>query len=490
MKGKRAAIIVAGGDASSSENKLRDTIDQITSFVYDTFYERRFVHSEIYFVSAKSWVDFNNDGLDDTIVDAPVTISMKAQGISERNLTTEDIRQSFEWAKSKGRLDHPLYFYFVDHGGDSKLMLSAINEITAQELDNLITDYQTATGNTVVIVVDACHSGSLIPVLSGDNRVVITSAAADEKSYYVNDIQSFSQAFFVHMLGGDTLLDAFEFATNTLHYEYSGYFKEQNPQLDDSGDGVADDLDGEFLADTIALNGSFKVGDFTIALEPVGGDRTVQTGDRIDFEVKTNTAEGAVKKVWAVVSPPYPDVVYDDLGTPIINNPTFQLSDIDGDKTYTGNYRGFNCAGSYIISFFAKDYKNHLATSRAITVEVQGDPVCQPIETPGSVTTGVYTSQNHYQQGETIVVEVKNQGSGLFDQYTALGLPDSTLLFITEENNFTPDTLPWSSTPRMDNIPVRVMNLPLLFEIPKGTYWAYQLLVPAGANIFEAMDQW
>ncbi|MBF0200061.1 MAG: hypothetical protein HQK66_01885, partial [Desulfamplus sp.] len=164
--------------------------------------------------------------------------------------------------------------------------------------------------------------------------------------------------------------------------------------------------------------------------------------------------------------------------------------------------------GDYTVSFFVNDYKNNAAVSNAFIIRAEGGDACpnsghstdgdgsDDNDAPGidgdapGVVTDIYASQDVYHSGDTITIEVTNQGTGSFDQYNALGIPGGTLLFITGENRFTPDIVPWSSTPRMDNIPVKLMYLPLFFEIPKGTYWAYQLLVPAGANIFEVMDHW
>ncbi len=90
-----------------------------------------------------------------------------------------------------------------------------------------------------------------------------------------------------------------------------------------------------------------------------------------------------------------------------------------------------------------------------------------------------------------MAMQVKNQGTGFYDQYSALVYPDGTLQFITQENAFTLDVLPWASIPRMDSTPMTVMNLPILFAMPHGTYWVYNLLVPAGTgDIFTNMDNW
>ncbi len=52
----------------------------------------------------------------------------------------------------------------------------------------MINDYQQATQNKVVVIIEACYSGSLIPFLSAPDRVIITSSSADETSMFGNYI--------------------------------------------------------------------------------------------------------------------------------------------------------------------------------------------------------------------------------------------------------------------------------------------------------------
>ncbi|MBF0200062.1 MAG: hypothetical protein HQK66_01890 [Desulfamplus sp.] len=495
-EGSRAAIIIAAGSTSPRHNKFWYATEYLTSqVIYSMFYNRGYDHSELYYLSPKAWADFNGDGRGDDIVNAPVTAAQLGKGEKERDLTVEDVRKAFEWAKSKGTLTQPFFLYFVDHGQPGKLMLTRFDALEGETLAAMMDDYQQATGNQVVVILEACYSGSLIPFLSGPDRVIIASSRGYETSIYdQRGLISFSAALYKN-IAGSSLKQAFDYARETIKYDYG--FSGVTPQLDDNGDGVADDLDGFFLADRIGINGTWGEQDASLAIEAMGRNTSVNTGEGLTLEARVN-ATGAVKKVWAVVRPPNPQVEYDELGTPIMRNPTFTLSDNDGDGTYSGQFSQFPCAGDYTVSFFVNDYKNNAAVSSAITVTAQGGEACPAPDTDNNppdphenkVTTAIYASRDIYYSGDTITIEVKNEGTGFFDQYTALGIPGGTLLFITEENRFTPDILPWSSTPRMDNIPVRIMSLPLLFEIPKGTYWAYNLLVPAGANIFEVTDQW
>ncbi|MBF0211792.1 MAG: hypothetical protein HQK68_13010, partial [Desulfamplus sp.] len=444
LNGTRAAIIIAAGSSSPKDNKFWYSTDYLTSrLIYKAFYDRGYDHSEIYYLSPKSWADFNLDGRGDNIVDAPVTSIEFGEGIKERDLTLDDIDRAFEWAKNIGKLSQPFYLYFVDHGEEGKLMLTKFDAITGERLNSIISDYQESTGNKVVVIIEACYSGSLIPYLSGDGRVIITSSGALEKSYYdQNGDVSFTSAFLMN-ISGSNLKDALSYAKETMRAEFS--IPQVTPLLDDNGDGVADDLDGEILANRIGINGTWGEQASEIAVEAVGANRSVQVGSSLTLEARVHSS-GVIKQVLGVVRSPYPQVVYDELGTPMMQNPTFTLNDIDGDGIYAGSFSGFSCAGDYQITFFAKDYSNNIDASSAITVTVTGGESCSPEDGESSfkATTGVFVSKQLYSQGETIEVQVKNQGTGFYDQYSAVVYPDGTLYCITSMNHLTTDIVKWA----------------------------------------------
>lgn len=68
------------------------------------------------YLSPEEEIDFNGDNHPDKIVDAPHP---------GRPLKVADVEEAFRWATKRGKLDQPLYFFFVDHGdSNSKLLLS------------------------------------------------------------------------------------------------------------------------------------------------------------------------------------------------------------------------------------------------------------------------------------------------------------------------------------------------------------------------------
>jgi hypothetical protein len=118
--------------------------------------------------------------------------------------------------------------------------------------DALAKNAKAALDQELVIIYGACYSGSFIPALSGEGRVVITSASADEISYRgvlnqdtgVRDGEFFLMEFFRNAGAGRTLMDSFELAcaktsdyTNARSNGGAGEVP-QHPLLDDNGDGT------------------------------------------------------------------------------------------------------------------------------------------------------------------------------------------------------------------------------------------------------------
>lgn len=101
----------------------------------------------------------------------------------------------------------------MDHGGTEKLFLNTAKTdyISAADLKAMLDDYQTATGSQVMLVIEACYSGSLMPTLAAPNRAIITSAKSDEVAQFVGK-QGFIQFLTKYLNSGSTFKEAYELA--------------------------------------------------------------------------------------------------------------------------------------------------------------------------------------------------------------------------------------------------------------------------------------
>ena len=83
----------------------------------------------------------------------------------------------------------PFYLMMVDHGGLNGAFYIENEIITPTNIKNWLTELEDnltneeALAKPRIVILGYCYSGSFIPDLSGENRVIITSAAANEPSY-------------------------------------------------------------------------------------------------------------------------------------------------------------------------------------------------------------------------------------------------------------------------------------------------------------------
>ncbi|MCK4951013.1 MAG: hypothetical protein KAS48_04285, partial [Gammaproteobacteria bacterium] len=236
--------------------------NKTTSRVYQTLRNRGFQAKDIYYfnydpdqngtIGGTSAVDGSGDPL--TGVDA-----IPSKAAIEDVFNNVAVYNNVQGLADKVNANPaPIYIITVDHG-DGDFVLD--NErITPAELNTWLTSLESLlTGDAVnqprVAILGMCYSGGFIPALSGTNRVVIASAAANEESYKgalesdgVRVGEFFMEELFERFERGDNIRDAFIYATEvteqytrqddsvgSLSSEYQDNAA-QHPLIDDNGD--------------------------------------------------------------------------------------------------------------------------------------------------------------------------------------------------------------------------------------------------------------
>ncbi len=240
LEGNRAAILIhPNGSGTGYE---QDTgVDNMATHVYQTLFLRGYDHDEIYYIAHKPNLDFNGDEVADyEIVDAPITLeAFRSEKKPIEALRLKHLKAAFEWAKVKHHAkaeevpEEPLVVIFVDHGLPDKLVLNLDLDEKLDELEfkALLDDYQAKTGNQVVIIIEACHSGTLIDALQADDRLIITSTD-DQVAYYMDvGFTSFTRFYFDDLYRGAHYPGGLEFVKNNIFAKTGEPFNHQNPQL-------------------------------------------------------------------------------------------------------------------------------------------------------------------------------------------------------------------------------------------------------------------
>ena len=356
--------------------------------------------------------DYIHQVLLDRNFDADDIYYMRDHGAGDYAPTAANLQSAIEvWAREKMlESPAPLYVILVGHGSTGKLHLDIPGTgpqeyITAAQLNDSLNILQSALGEQKVsaaeqdifVIYGGCHSGSLIPVLSGASRIIITSCQADEISYrgvrnwhtFRRDGEFFLMEFFHNAACGRTVKESFERAcTKTYRYTNKrsrGRTDEvpQHPLLDDNGDGVGTSgqlstmpgCDGARVAGMdlgLGVNAGNAISWFTVsppqylqpagAIEPLHAETTgrgVLEGDEAWLEIKIPSYDSgeladmsyeAFQRVAKMVGPVAPGAD----PTPLEGDKylyEWTQADLEADE----DFDGFTQSGTYMVYYFLRD---------------------------------------------------------------------------------------------------------------------------------------
>jgi hypothetical protein len=343
-------ILVAGGGIEAS-NTLKESTQYLCDMIYSRFKERLFTDEDIYYFNPLPWHDLDGDGYGENIIDdVSPTVNEFGKVITE-------------WAPAQ-TTDGPLFIYLVDHGEIDKFKIFPFQVLSASDLNHFLNTFQNETNRDVVLLIEACKSGSFTDdIESTANRVVITST--DNRNAYLemNGRISFTQFIMDNLYSGSSLNKAFMFAKNQLKNIGLPYSR-MAPQLP---------TDMFALAETIHIGGNFAIADLYPEILEISPNQTVTANASHSFYVKL-AGMVSIKRVWAVVIPPgyTPPEITNDFEAPEVRLPIFDLTRTDQENHFEGTYDDFRYNDIYRIIFYASNEKGNVSVSQMIEVTVQG----------------------------------------------------------------------------------------------------------------------
>jgi len=339
-------ILVAGGGDDATDPLFAPT-QYLSDLVYRRFQHRFFEDKDIYYFNPVSFHDLDGDGLDNGVVDdATPTEAEFGSAVTD-------------WA-GRQHSDGPLYIYLIDHGGIDSFKINQGEVLYADPFAGYLETFQNATGRRVVVVIEACKSGSFTDNLSGDNRIIITSA--DDRDAYIQlgGSASFTQFFIDRLLAGDSLQQGWTKAAEKLTDMGVPYSK-MRPQIE--GTATAD----------IVLGGHFAIAPLFPEIIDKSPNESVEANTPKTLYAKVSDADG-VETAWAVVQPPdysLPETSQ-DLEAPEVNLPTVSLRDADRDGRFEAEYSDFVYNGEYRFTFYARSRNGNMSLSPVTVMNVAG----------------------------------------------------------------------------------------------------------------------
>ena len=423
----RAAILIhPNGSGSGSNQEL--AIDFMATYAYHSLQARGYDNDEIYFLSYKPDLDFNGDAQADVnIVDAPVSLAELRNGTSKpRDITLEDTKKAFEWAESKGKLEHPLIVIFVDHGLPNTLLLDPLGTetLTADTFKALLDDYQNSTDNQVVVILEACHSGTFVPTLSAPNRLIISST--DEELAYFSDKgrTSFLKLYFDNLRQGESFGESLKQVTDALG-TYSWPLNQQRPQLNNNT-----------MAQNLCLNGCWGGLPGVLTLLPQIPSGQINLGQPIDLTVQTSITSVGVRQVWASIMTPEianqrNEQGYSLLPAPLIFLTSPSTNTRNNDEKWQGSFSELTLPGDYVVTFKAKDNNGFITDAPPVILTVVGegltharfDATTKKLHIPAvTVGTDIYQADLLLRQFEPeIILEVDMNSLKIAENTTSVG---------------------------------------------------------------------
>ncbi len=344
------AIIVAGGGQASGKNDLWTATQTAANFAYRTLAYQGFTKETMYYLSDNKAFDIDGNGEDDDIDEVHTKANFK-KAITEWALDAEN-----------------LTLYLTDHGGIDRFSLNddqAEEEsvVKASELAEWLDVWHDKHPNGILkVIYDACHSGSFIDALSGQNRIIITSSKTDQSAYFLSQgALSFSNYFWTHIFNGVNLKGAFDQAKETI--TRGSFFKEgetQTPQMT---------YDVENINKIYIGNGNKIEGEAPIIshidLSPITDGSVSITAEVYDDE--------EIDRVWAVIIPhnSFGDnsrkLEFSRIGQTILGLPSCDFKAVD--KThYETNCEHFATKGHYNIAIYARDRAHNTSIAEIKTL--------------------------------------------------------------------------------------------------------------------------
>ena len=350
------AIIVAGGGPYAGNN-LWGSTQMCANFAYRAMVYQGLNKETIHYLSSDEDLDLNNNGLMDDI-DGPATINDLQNAI-------------LSWAKGSDRL----VLYLIDHGGDGVFRLNNESILAAEQLDSWLDQIQNETGVSVIVIYDACKSGSFVDYLmppSGLERVVITSSQAQENAYFVSQgAISFSIFFWTQVFNGSSILESFSIASRAMKEPVSY----QVAMLDDNGNGIGNESDDGLVAKDLFIGNGVQISGDAPTINSISPDQVISNGNETKIFANGIQDSDGIARVWAIIRPPQyrPNPYFH----PIKDLPTIELS-YNSPGNYEAIYKNFHTEGIYQVSIYAMDRVGNTSSPVMTTVSVM-QPYCDKV---------------------------------------------------------------------------------------------------------------
>ena len=415
------AIIIAG--IARPKDSLFPYSNEYVQRMYNLLKERGFTDEDIHYMNPQP-PDLDFDGY------------LEEQRHDYKLLDPEqELADVFDEASKYLQAGQQFVFYLHGHALPDHFRIKQDYELSAEKLSHLLDKIPASIEQ--VIMLDSCYSGSFLDDLKGNtNRIVLTSADADNRAWEIVGNESFSNKFISELRHGETIGEAFNRAKVMIKNDPKS-FGNQDPWLDDDGDGLYTFTgDGRYAARTY-------LGRQGVHAAPPPEIVSVHPRILLDdtatatlwIKVIPNREE-VINKVRAVLMKPnnlqFRD--YQGEATNFGRNTDLELRYNGAQERYEGVYDYFCTEGEWRVSYQVQSKEgiwSDIAFGEVQQVPAPQAPACL---VPMTVKMGL--NQTRYTTGDTLRLDMVVNGAGNADLYVAILFPGSGFMTLGYPDRF------------------------------------------------------
>jgi YD repeat-containing protein len=339
-----------------------------------------------------------------------IIAKLKARSFLDENITyltssdtsapsLADIQNAISvWAQDKmNQSPAPLYIIMVDHGSVGKFHIGGDTEATTVTPDGLqnglkkwLDDLEAGLSTEAArekrfVIIGACYSGSFIPALSGQGRVIITSAADNEESIrggkvplpsgsFVRSGEYFIDELFTQLSRDYSFAESFKKAAKAISSKdtrsktngfHAGVWDTlaQHPLLDSDGDHIGsyqldNTLDGQNVATLKLGAGAVKTNasDNPADIKSTSATEYLQADEKNRSLWLTINQDSRDITAWIEIKKPGVTTTSGGgTGQVIIDLDTASLTRNAAQSRWEFTYTGFFDSGTYEIFYYTQD---------------------------------------------------------------------------------------------------------------------------------------
>ena len=351
------AIILAGGGKTFSDgrtNHIWKGTERITRKAYKALTNQGFKQQEeIKFLTAGGLnIDVDGNGKTDDYEAA--TKASLHQAITQWATDAKDV-----------------VIFLANHGGPGKFQVNGSEILTADELNQWVTELEQKIPGKVTVVIEACNSAAFFDTLALPNRYLFASAKADQPAVISNEgLNSFSYYLWSEISTGAYLKDAFKDARQGMSATKVAS-KAQNAQAETDGNRVFNAKDLEAISG-YCLGNCNKTAAAAPTIQPLSSDSYTLNGQLAQHFSIDVTHLQRISRAWALIQRP-DDISIDPNDPLIFKKIELTCEEVGGKSTCQGHYDQFDTQGEYYVSFYVQDKNEEVSFPETLTVtQTQG----------------------------------------------------------------------------------------------------------------------